>query len=193
MKKILSAVIVFFILTTNSWGQDKKNLKLNFGLQWNLPERYFNKDLSKFNEVNSGVGLHLYPKWFCNENLSLGLNFEYAMLQDWASTDNISTSEVLSLSPTLNYYFSKNKIRPYAGIGIGLYTVFFTDKNLNIGIRPIIGISIFDRFDLSFEYSKILRNSNINSNAYRKFRNYYVSLKGSYSIGILNIRKINKP
>ncbi len=185
--------IVTVIFTTNSWSQNKKDFRLNLGFQWNLPERYFNKSLSKFNEVNSGPGFHLYPKWYYSENLSLGLNFEYAMLEDWATTDNISVSEVLSLSPTINYYFTKNKIRPYAGLGIGLYTVAFADKKLNIGIRPIIGLSFFDRFDLSFEYSKILRNLDINSDAYREFRNYYVSLKGSYSIRLRSRNKQNKP
>jgi len=193
--KTRDILIVAVIITTNSWGQGKKDFRLNLGFQWNLPERYFNKDLSKFNEVNSGPGFHLYPKWYYSENVSLGLNFEYAMVEDWATTDNISTSEVLSLSPTINYYFTKNKIRPYVGLGIGLYTVAaaLTDKKLNIGIRPIIGISIFERFDLSFEYSKILKNLDTNSNVTRGIGNHYVSLKGSYSIGLRSKNKQNKP
>lgn len=192
MKNKYLLVIVLIIFTTKSWGQGKKDFRLNLGLQWNLPERYFNKDLSKFNGENSGVGFHLYPKWYYNENLSLGLNIEYAMVEEKATIDAIRVFDIFSFSPTVNYYFTKNKIRPYAGLGIGLYTVSIADKKLSVGIRPIIGVSIFERFDLSFEYSKLLGDLNIDPNVSRGFGNYYVSIKGSYSIRLLKKRN-NKP
>lgn len=193
MRKIYLLLVVLIIFTTNSWGQDKKDFRFNFGLQWNLPERFFNKDLSRFNGENSGVGFHFYPKWQYNENISLGINLEYAMVQEKATFDNIGVFNIFSFSPTVNYYFTSNKIRPYAGLGIGLYTVSIADKKLNIGIRPIIGVSIFKRFDLSFEYSEIFGNLDINPNVSRGFGNYYVSLKGSYSIRLRNKDKCNKP
>lgn len=192
MKNKYLLVIVLIIFTTKSWGQGKKDFRLNLGLQWNLPETYFNKDLSKFNGENSGVGFHLYPKWYYNENLSLGLNIEYAMVEEKATIDAIRVFDIFSFSPTVNYYFTKNKIRPYAGLGIGLYTVSIADKKLSVGIRPIIGVSIFERFDLSFEYSKLLGDLNIDPNVSRGFGNYYVSIKGSYSIRLLKKRN-NKP
>ena len=189
MRKIYILVVVLLIFTTNSWGQDKKDFRLNFGVQWNLPERYFNNDLSKFNGENSGIGFHVYPKWYYNKNISLGLNLEYSMVQEKATTDAISAFNIFSFSPTVNYYFTNNKIRPYAGLGIGLYTVSIADSKLNIGIRPIIGVSIFDRFDLSFEYSRILGDLDINPNVSQGFGNYYLSLKGSYSIRLGNKNK----
>lgn len=182
MKEKYFLITALFCLTIGAYGQYNKDFRLNFGLQWNLPERYFNNDLSKFNGQNSGVGLHLYPKWFYNQNLSLGLNVEYAMVQEQATTDNIGVFHIFSFSPTANYSFTQSKVRPYIGLGIGLYTVSLADKKLSAGIRPLIGISLFERFDLSFEYSKIFGDLEINPDVSKGFGNYYVSLKGSYSI-----------
>lgn len=189
MKEKYFLVVVLLILTINSYGQEKNDFRLNFGLQWNLPERYFNKELSRFNGENSGVGFHLYPKWYYNRNLSLGLNIEYAMVEEKATIDDISAFDIFSFSPTVNYYFTKNRIRPYVGLGVGLYTVSIADKNISAGIRPLIGISIFDRFDLSFEYSKIFGDLEINPNVSRGFGNYYVSLKASYCIKLFRTKK----
>lgn len=189
MKQKYLLVTVLLIFTINAYGQSKKDFRLNFGLQWNLPERYFNKDLSKFNGENSGVGFHLYPKWYYSKNLSLGLNIEYAMVEEKATIDDIGVFNIFSFSPTLNFFFTKNEIRPYIGLGIGLYTVSIADKNISAGIRPLIGISIFDQFDLSFEYSKIFGDLKIDPAVSRGFGNYYVSLKGSYSIKLFKTKK----
>lgn len=183
MKKNILFMVAFFV-TIHVFGQDKKDFRLNFGVQWNMPERYFNNDLSKFNGENTGIGFHIYPKWYLKENLSLGLNMEYAMVQEKATTDDIYSFNIFSFSPTVNYYFMKTKIRPYIGIGVGLYTVSIADKKLNTGIRPIVGVSVFNRFDLSLEYSRILGDLEINPLVSQGFGNYYVALKGSYSIGL---------
>ncbi|WP_028284103.1 hypothetical protein [Olleya marilimosa] len=183
MKRNLIFVIAFFA-TFSIFGQEKQDFKLNFGIQWNMPERYFNSDLNKFNGENSGLGLHIYPKWYFKENISLGLNMEYAIVEEKATTDAISSFDIFSFSPTINYYFLKSKIRPYIGVGIGIYTVSRAEKKINTGIRPIIGMSVFNRFDLSFEYSKIFGDLEINPLVSEGFGNYYVSLKGSYSISL---------
>ena len=175
----------------NSIAQNENSFQLSFGLQWNLPERYFNNNLSKFNGQNSGIGVHLYPKWHYNENLTFGVNLEYASVQEEATTNSIGTFDIFSLSPTVNYYLTKTKVRPYLGFGVGLYTVSRADKTLSVGVRPLIGVSVNNRFDLSFEYSRILGDLNIDPNVSQGFGNYYLSLKGSYSIPILE-RKKNK-
>ncbi|MFV0564980.1 MAG: hypothetical protein ACK5NB_04005 [Flavobacteriaceae bacterium] len=178
-----------FVLTTYSYGQIQKDIRLNFGLQWNLPERYFDKDLSKFNNENSGVGFHIYPKWYYNENLSFGLNIEYAIVEEKPITDDIGVFNILSFSPTANYYLTKNKVRPYIGLGIGIYTVSTAKRKLSTGIRPLIGVSVYNRFDLSFEYSKIFEDLDIDPNISKGFGNHYVSLKGSYSIKLFKAKK----
>lgn len=182
MKK--TYLVVIFIYSNILFGQEINDFRINFGIQYNLPEKYFNYNLSKFNSDNSGGGFHVYPKWYTNRNLSLGMNIEYSIVQEKAITDDLGVFGIFSISPTVNYYFFKGKIRPFIGTGIGLFAVSRTDKELSVGIRPIIGVSIFDRFDLSFEYTRILGDLKINPLVSRGFGNYYISLKASYCLRI---------
>lgn len=187
MKKTLCIIVLCFPLIV--LGQEKNDFRIDFGFQWNLPEKYFNKSLSKFNSDNTGAGFNIYPKWYFNKSLSLGMNVEYALVQEKANTDNIGAFNVFSFSPTVNYYFLKGKIRPFLGTGIGLYLVSLADKKSSIGIRPIIGVALFDRFNLSFEYSRILGDLQINPLVSKGFGNYYLSLKCNYSLRVGNSRK----
>ena len=43
-----------------------------------------------------------------------------------------------------NYYFSESKIRPFAGLGVGAYHVLYHSPKLNTGIKPLIGLNIYD-------------------------------------------------
>ncbi len=180
---------MIFVYSNIIISQEISDYRINFGIQWNLPEKYFNSNLSKFNTDNAGGGFHIYPKLYLNRALSLGINIEYAIVQEKATTDDFSSFGIFSVSPTVNYYFLKGKIRPYIGTGFGVYTVSNSEQKLNFGIRPLIGILLFNRFDLSFEYSKILGDLKINPLVSKGFGNYYASLKASYSLKISRNKK----
>ncbi len=173
--------LLFLILVTNTFGQERK-FCLDLGLQWHLPERYFNSELPMYNQSNAGAGFHIQPKWYYKKNTTVGINIEYAMVQENATTDNIDMLSVFSFAPTVTHYFTNRKIRPYLGLGLGAYCT--NNKNLYIGIRPAIGVSFFKRFNISFEYNKIFKQPSPLFQLSRKYDDHYITLKGSYSIGL---------
>lgn len=190
MRKVL--LVVIFIYSNFLFSQGINDFRINFGIQYNVPAKYFNDNLSKFNSDNAGAGFHIYPKLYVNRNFSLGMNIEYAIVQEKATTDNLDAFGIFSISPTVNYYFINGKIRPFIGTGVGLYRVSRTDRDLSIGIRPLIGVTLFERFDLSCEYTRILGDLKINPLVSKGFGNYYVSLKASYCLTIAGGKNKNK-
>lgn len=185
-------VLSLFLLPFNLKAQ-KNDVRLNFGFQKNIPERFFNKDIPKHNGKNDGFGVHLYPKWYYSDNISFGLNMEYCSVEEDYQTDAIHHFSILSFSPTANYYFTNSTLRPFVGMGIGLYHVLDHTPAINIGLRPIVGLSVSRIFDLSLEYNQILAGIDVDPKVHGDFDNYYLSIKGSFSIGILNTGKKNKP
>lgn len=189
MKKTNILILLSLVITKIALAQDFKNVRLNFGFQGNFPERIFNKDIQKHNNKNGGGGIHLYPKWFYNEQNSLGLNIEYVFVTENYQTDAIGIFNIISFCPTFNHYFYKSKIRPFVGIGIGTYSVIYHSPKLSFGVKPLAGISFSKYFDISLEYNRILNKINIDPNVMGDFDNYYFGIKGSLSVGILKLKK----
>ncbi len=191
MKK---AVLILFNLVVYQTvlAQEFKNIRLNFGFQGNFPERYFDNSIPKFNNKNGGMGFHFYPKWFYNNQNSIGFNIEYALVTENYQTDAINAYDIISFCPTYNHHFFKSKIRPFVGIGIGSYSVLYHSPAFNFGIRPLIGISVSNYFDLSLEYNRILSQITIDPKVSGGFDNYYLGLKGSFSIGLLKLKNKSK-
>jgi len=195
MKIKLLLAFVTLLSIRNAAAQQKKEWRLNFGFQGNIPERAFNKNISRFNNKNGGAGVHLCPTWFVYKNLSLAVNMEYAMVVEDYQTDKIDVFNIISFTPRVRYYFTDLKIRPFAGLGAGFYHVLSHSPKINLGICPVVGINIYDYFELSMEYNKILNNIKINPSSMGAFDNYYLAVKGSFSIGIFGKKpkKDNNP
>ncbi len=183
MKLILSFCIVF-LFSTYALIAQQKNVRLNFGLQGNIPERTFNKNLKDYNNKNGGMGFHICPTWRYSKRVSFSINMEYAFVTENYQTDAIGGFDILSFSPTVNYYFTQHKIRPFVGIGTGLYHVLDHNPKFNLGIRPIVGVNFNNLFALSLEYNRILANIVINPRSHGAFDNYYLAVKGSFSLGL---------
>ena len=182
--------LIFMSPTLNA---QKKDIRLNFGFQGNLPERLFNKNIPDYNNKNGGFGIHLFPKWNYTDNITYGLNMEYTLVIEDSQTDNIGSFNIISFSPTIEYSFTNTQIQPFVGLGLGVYHVLYHTPTINIGFRPLIGISIYDIFDLTLEYNRIFGDINVDPDIRGDFDNYYLSIKGSFSIGLFNTRKNNKP
>ncbi|RLD60588.1 MAG: hypothetical protein DRI95_15305 [Bacteroidetes bacterium] len=185
MKQI---IVIFLVLcSTVILSAQKKDICLNFGFQVNLPERFFNPQIGTFNEKNAGFGFHLMPVWNYTERLSFGLNMEYSCVTENYITDVIPCAHILSFSPTLNYHFTNWKVRPYIGLGAGIYHVIYQEPAILFGVHPLVGFSFFDYLNLSIEYNKFFGNLNIRPE--NEFGNYYVAIKASLSVGLMSSKK----
>ena len=184
MRKVI--VIVLILLSVNLFAQ-KKDIRLNAGFQFALPERVFNSDIGNHNDKNMGGGVHLMPVWNYNQNWQFGLNFEFNFVTENYTTDAITAYEVYSVLPTVNYLFTYWKIRPYIGFGSGIYGLIYSGSGLKFGIRPLFGFSFYDVFNLSAEYSKFFGNTSIPDDS--DFGNYYFAVKASISIGLARSKR----
>lgn len=179
MKKLMVLLLLF---ASNNLFAQKKDIRLNVGFQFAMPERLFNPEIAKHNDKNMGAGLHLMPVWNYNQNWQFGLNLEFNFVTENYTTDAIRAYEVYSVLPTVNYLFTYGEIRPYIGFGAGFYGISYSGSGLKFGIRPLLGFSFYDIFNLSAEYSKFYGNTSIPDES--DFGNYYFAIKASFSIGL---------
>lgn len=168
-------------------SQPVKNFRLQAGLQYNLAERTFNKKIPSYNRKNEGVGVHLQPTWIMNPHLSLGLNIEYAVVTEDYLIDAVNVFELLSVAPTVRYHFGQHRIRPFVGLGAGIYHSIGHKPLLPFGARAIAGLNAWNIFELSLEYNRIFSELRYNPRAMGDFDNYYIGLKGSFSIGLFHL------
>lgn len=154
-----------------------KNIRINLGFQYNLPQRYFNRDIDRFNDKGSGIGLHFSPQYLYNKHLSFEATFQYDLTSEGYITDAIKAYNMISLTPTVKYYFTRYRIKPFVGIGLGVDKIYYRDLTVNLGIRPMIGLNVNHFLDISLEFNRILPN------ALPIINNYYVGVKCSFSIG----------
>lgn len=169
----------------NSTAQQFKGLRMQFGFQGNIPERFFNSSIPKFNDKNGGFGIHLQPKWFFKSKHAIGVNLEYALVVEDYQSDAIGAFNIVSFCPTYSYYFSNKKVRPFVGFGAGAYSVIYFNPAINIGIKPLIGINLFNYVEVALEYNRILNHIHIDPKVMGTFDNYYIGAKASVSLGIL--------
>ena len=180
MKRLLirSAFALNFamlLLAFPALSQETKTEKvlIGIGAQYNLPARYFNTGIDKFDGRNSGIGFYVEPKLLKGKFL-LGMKAEYAMVQEIFQTDAIRTYSLVSLSPTFKYLFLNRQNTPYIGFGTGLYYISFVGNDLNWGIEPSAGY-IFHKVQLSLNYNRILNE--VDYKFGKGFGNYYLALK----------------
>src|SRR5688572_5999605 len=166
------------LLAFPAFSQENKTEKvekvlIGIGAQYNLPARYFNRDIDQFDDRNSGMGFYIEPK-LLKCNFLFGLKAEYASVQEIFQTDAISSYDLISLSPTVKYLFLDRKHTPYIGFGTGLFYAVGVKNNFNLGVEPSIGF-IFHKVQLSLNYNRILND--VKYDYSKGFGNYYLALK----------------
>jgi hypothetical protein len=128
-----------------------------------------------FGDLKSyGIMAHLEPKVFILPSLSAGLRFEGDALFGGTISEAESDLEVGVSSRAAiilkgEYYFTDNHTRPFAGLGIGSYTIANTSASgdggasigagNHFGVAPELGVT-FGNFRLSAIYH-ILTGSNL--------------------------------
>lgn len=166
MRRIL-LYILFLMLTTfyMSAQSDYHTFKVDVGMLVG--------DVSEHN-----VGLmapYIEPKFNINNNITIGIRAEYVFYtkedfikydpQNPYFSDFDADGWTMSVLPTIDYYFSDTFIRPFVGIGAGVYYMYNTKENsfdfnhdqrvVAFGYAPRIGFNI-GQFRIAAEYNAIL-------------------------------------
>ncbi|ANE49343.1 outer membrane beta-barrel protein [Flavisolibacter tropicus] len=138
-----------------------------------------------------GVVLAIEPKYAINDNISLGLRMEAAITaRGYVASNGQEVSGDVKASAsylaTGDYYFNTNKFRPFAGLGVGIYSLASAsvdmideeatalDAGTKFGAAPRAGFE-FGHFRTALEYNIVGKSGDINNN--------YFSVKLGFFIG----------
>jgi opacity protein-like surface antigen len=151
MKKSLIQIILVNILIINilQFAQAQTYLKVETGL--GMP-------LGSLRQVSgSGWGLGISTQHYFGEKFSLGLAVGYTQLGE----QNSIVYTVLPLQAVFRYDLSDKKLKPYLGLGAGLYTLIRQEKFSNaklttdqasFGFSPLAGLkyALSEHWNLDF-------------------------------------------
>jgi len=196
MKKItFSILLLCAVVVTNA--QIFKPFKVDASLGYAIPGG---------EGAKGGVLFALEPKYAVIPNLSVGLRFEAAVMARGLADNTGQTSEVDvkaagSYLATGDYYFTNLVVRPFAGVGAGIYTLASVSANNNGGsagggskfgglVRAGVEIS---HFRLAAEYN-LVPSTNVmvvdgNSTYTAKAKNGYIGIKIGAVIGGGRLKK----
>ncbi|MFN6943806.1 MAG: hypothetical protein ACK4ND_02590 [Cytophagaceae bacterium] len=152
MKSIVrKSLIVGLFLLVSSTG--KAQVSLGFTGSFNLPVGALG------DMYRSGVGGTTTIKLMISEDMAIGANLGYHYYAVQGAFQTFSNS-FMPITALLEYYFSDDDIRPYAGIDIGAYNYrvaqrfggqTFSDSRILFGFAPNVGalIALSDGLDLN--------------------------------------------
>ncbi len=155
----------FFFISLSTFSQTYKPFKVDAGIGFALP---LNNGI-KGNKA--GATLTIEPHNRVTDNLSLGIRFEGAGLGNVDNSGTVSETKfslLMSYCATAEYYFNKDGLRPFAGLGAGLYLLeAFGSNPVAVAIAqdeskfiffPRLGFEI-NHFRMSTEYNFISNNN----------------------------------
>ncbi|MEN7549819.1 outer membrane beta-barrel protein [Rapidithrix thailandica] len=180
MKKLIFTVLALVAFYSASTAQEFKKFSVGLGALYAIP--------SSGDSYKGGAGFYLEPHYKLNDNIAAGLRMEWAVIGG-ADKDGqeVSVSALGSYLLTGEYYFSSTKVRPFAGAGLGLYTLGTAEvgsgnneaeieMGTKFGFAPRVGV-LLSHFRLGLEYNVITGlDDNIDS------RNY-LAIKAGFDIG----------
>jgi hypothetical protein len=152
MKRLSFIIGTLLISFFHSYAQDRvyKPFKVDCGFTIDVPTN---------DNASTGGGFYIEPRYSVNDRLTIGLRVEGIYLSAGDITINYTSVKINStiVSPILltgDYYFSSEKVRPFIGIGVGMYkktlhTVGVSVEGIDIGPKtntyfgfaPRIGIN----------------------------------------------------
>ncbi len=150
MKKLL-LIVLLFIAVSAAKAQEFKPFQLHFGLGYAIPEG------------GGGVLIGFEPAYRINDAIALGLRWEFAGMAKAVGDAEADLSFNSSWTVNGKYYFSNGSFRPYAGLGLGVYSiaaVSFGDDSGEVGggskfgFYPRIGFDL-GHFNINIDYNII--------------------------------------
>jgi hypothetical protein len=196
MKKITFSIL-FLAAVAISNAQTFKPFKVDVSTGYAIPGG---------DGAKGGILFVVEPKYAVIPNLSVGLRFEAAIMARGFADNTGQTSEVDvkaagSYLATGDYYFTENKVRPFAGLGAGLFSLAGVSADNNggsVGASSKFGGMIrtgveLSHFRLGVEYN-LVPSTNVvvfdgNSTYTSKTKNGYVGIKIGAVIGGGRIKK----
>lgn len=152
------------------------------------------------NETKAGFLYAIEPQYGLLNNLDVGLRFEQAFIQRAEYLDNVlyyqsKAKSVLSAVLTANYTIPIGSVRPYIGVGTGLYYADASEQinatvhyplpvTTNIGGMGRVGVR-YGIVHVEADYN-LVGDTNVTNNATRltlTAKNSYFSLKAGITIG----------
>ncbi len=188
MKKVVLSVLSMVLIANLASAQDYKPFKLNLGLGYAKPSG-----------GGGGILLDLEPAYRINDDIAVGLRIESAVMAK-ISPDGSEASAAANGSYTANgqYYLTSSTVRPYVGIGLGVFTlasVSASDANAEVGggaelgFYPRLGVDI-GHFNINIDYNIISSSESVvadgttGATTTGKIKNSYMGIRlGAYLFG----------
>ncbi|HET8859420.1 hypothetical protein [Marivirga sp.] len=150
MKKLLLLAILAISINFVS-AQDYKPFQLYLGVGYTVPQG------------GGGVLFDVEPAYRINDQIAVGLRWESAAMARVVGEEEASISGTSSYTLNGKYYFSNDKFRPYAGFGLGAFSLASVSVSgagagagaeTKIGFYPRIGFD-FGHFNINIDYNFI--------------------------------------
>jgi hypothetical protein len=167
MKKIIfSACLLGAAMFGNAQSTAFKPFKVDFAFGYAIPGG---------SGAKGGVLFAVEPKYGINDNISVGLRMEGAIMA--RATKNGEAAEVKASGSYLltgDYYLNTNDFRPFVGVGVGLYSTAGASVDVNsntaevsggkkFGGMPRVGFE-YKHFRAAVEYNLCGKSGTINNN-----------------------------
>lgn len=128
MKKFVYLLALAMLMSTFTNAQEYKKFKVGVGLGYAM---------ASGSGSSGGVLFTLEPAYRLQDNLSIGLRMESAIIvrgfSQSSSSASIDAAAVGSYTLNGQYYFGSTSFRPFVGAGFGLYSLAAVSESVSSG------------------------------------------------------------
>ncbi len=198
MKTLVAPLFVLFVFLGTAQAQQFKPFKVGIGLGYAAPGT---------GEGAGGGGLlYLEPAYRPTDFVSIGLRLESAVIArgvTGVNTNDVEGDATSNVSYSINgqYYFNDHYVRPFIGLGFGLFSLAAVEFNTSgstpdaedvgaetrFGFYPRLGLDI-GHFTITLDYN-IVPPTDVPTGG--EVKNNYLALKAGFAIGGGIGKKVN--
>jgi hypothetical protein len=189
MKKFTYALALSVLAVSIAHAQEYKKFKVGFGLGYASAGGYGS---------SGGAIVTFEPAYRVQDNISVGLRLESALITRGYSQNfsgaSINVAAIGSYTVNGQYYFSNNAFRPFAGLGLGIFSmadvkadVTGTSSSVDaaaaeskFGFYPRVGFD-YHHFSMSADYNIISPTKDLAGNG--EFKNSYFGIRIGFFVG----------
>ncbi len=125
MKKLVFAAVMLCGLVLSARAQEFKPFRVDLGAGYALP----------FSDGAKGGALfYLEPKYAVMDQISVGFRWEGSLMASVAPDGSKGDAKLSSAyMATGDYFLNNNSFRPFAGVGLGAYSIAGASASITIG------------------------------------------------------------